>query len=347
MSGNARIAEVDVLRGLLAITVVLGHAVQQYETTIGGFWLAVKDFIYSFHMPAFVFISGFCAYRALGFSGDGQKAGFLKARARRLLVPYFAWGALYFILRALAGEHARVPYDYGKIGFLLLGYNPDGSMWFVWALFMATVLVSLAARWIGGFGLVALTFSIAAAAPFACPEPTWHTVALCALPTFVFFMSLGAMWRGWLERRAFPGGVRLRVFLLCCGMLFAGSYYLHVNCLLRPVPWYLLTATSATFLLYGLSRALVGKWRGAQRALALLGGEAMSIYVLGEPIKVVLRIVLSALGVPLSAAFPVMVVCMFALPIALLRIIRRNAFMRQLLLGEPCKQHGGSDHAGK
>ena len=31
-----RFAEIDVMKGILAILVVVGHAVQQYETSLGG-----------------------------------------------------------------------------------------------------------------------------------------------------------------------------------------------------------------------------------------------------------------------------------------------------------------------
>ena len=334
MSGNARIAEVDVLRGLLAITVVLGHAVQQYETTIGGFWLAVKDFIYSFHMPAFVFISGFCAYRALGFSGDGQKAGFLKARARRLVVPYFAWGALYFILRALAGEHARVPYDCGKIGFFLLGYNPDGAMWFGWALFAAFVLTALGLRLVRGSWLLALTGLLSVVAPYFVPTVAIHTRALLSVHLYMFFILLGAEFCGWLVRHKNIGVVRVCLLMVGCAALFTVAYLLHISRIAYPMPWYCLTSVFAVFFLFGLSRVLVRKCRPLQPVLTLLGVEAMSIYVLGEPIKVMCRIAFSKAGIPLAVAFPVMLAFMFVLPIALARIIRRSVVLRQLLLGE-------------
>lgn len=332
MSGNARMAEVDVLRGLLAIAVVLGHAVQQYETVIGQSWLAVKVFIYSFHMPAFVFVSGFCAYRLLEPSCAGTD--FIKTRVRRLIVPYLTWGALYFILRVLAGGYARISYDYDKLGFFLLGYNPDGAMWFVWALFAATVAVAFGLKVVDKVWLLAVTCLLAVIAPYFCPSPSGHTRALLSVPMYMFIFLLGISSRGWLTRCNLTVRACGCWFLLCCATLFAVAYSLHVARFLRPAPWYLVTSVSAAFFLYGLSCVVAGKCRRVQSALAFLGVEAMSIYVLGEPIKVTCRIAFAKAGIPLAVAFPVMLACMFVLPIALARIIRRSALLRQLLLGE-------------
>lgn len=332
MSENARIAEVDVLRGLLAITVVLGHAIQQYEMVIGGFWLAVKDFIYSFHMPAFVFVSGFCASRLCDPSYVG--ADFVKTRAKRMIVPYLTWGVLYFILRILAGGYARISYDYDKLGFFLLGYNPDGAMWFVWALFAATIAVAFGLKVVDRAWLLAVTCLLAVIAPYFCPSPSGHTRALLSIPMYMFIFLLGVSSRGWLMRCdpiARACGCR---FLLCCATLFAVAYSLHVTCFLCPAPWYLVTSVSATFFLYGLSCVVAEKCRCMQSVLAFLGVEAMSIYVLGEPIKVMCRIAFVKAGIPLVVAFPVMLACMFVLPITLARIIRRSVVLRQLLLGE-------------
>ena len=63
-----RLLWVDTLKGWLIILVVLGHALQ---CTLGSecdenhLW----NIIYSFHMPAFMAISGYLAF----WSGGGQK----------------------------------------------------------------------------------------------------------------------------------------------------------------------------------------------------------------------------------------------------------------------------------
>ena len=117
-------------------------------------------------------------------------------------------------------------------------------------------------------------------------------------------------------------------------MLFVVAYWLNVNRIAYPTPWYLLTAVAATFLLSGLAHVLVGKCRAVQVVFSFLGVEAMAIYVLSEPIKVVSRVVMARIGVPVPVAFPAMIVLVLVLSVVSVRGLRRLAIVRKLLLGE-------------
>lgn len=60
-----RIEWVDAYKGLLILSVILGHAIQETLKVRGiGFedniW---RNLIYSFHMPAFMAMSGYLVYR--------------------------------------------------------------------------------------------------------------------------------------------------------------------------------------------------------------------------------------------------------------------------------------------
>ncbi len=78
-----RFAYIDIAKGLGILMVVWGHVVPHWTSA----------FVYTFHMPLFFFISGMLFNRSKHYSfGD-----FLKARARRLIVPYLwysvvTWG---------------------------------------------------------------------------------------------------------------------------------------------------------------------------------------------------------------------------------------------------------------
>ena len=57
MMSNKREAYWDNLKCVLMLLVVIGHAAEEYITI--PFWRGVHLFIYSFHMPVFVFVSGY------------------------------------------------------------------------------------------------------------------------------------------------------------------------------------------------------------------------------------------------------------------------------------------------
>ena len=59
----------DRIRGILIVLVVLGHAIQ-YTPGVDCFRNHLWNYIYSFHMAAFIAISGW-----LGYHGDSHEKG--------------------------------------------------------------------------------------------------------------------------------------------------------------------------------------------------------------------------------------------------------------------------------
>ena len=70
----------DNARAILIFLVVLGHLLQPY-TSEDKFLQALYLLIYSFHMPTFLFISGY-------FAKNLDKPNYLEKIAKKLLLPY-------------------------------------------------------------------------------------------------------------------------------------------------------------------------------------------------------------------------------------------------------------------
>lgn len=104
----------DNYRTLLIFLVVVGHFI---ETIYRNNWLleGLKWIIYSFHVPAFVFISGY-------FS---RKQSPLKTLVKKLLVPYLVFEVLYYLLYT---------YVIHKETQLYL-MHPKFTLWYLMALF--------------------------------------------------------------------------------------------------------------------------------------------------------------------------------------------------------------------
>ncbi len=89
---NNRIGYLDFLRGLAIITVVMGHIIQ-YNIT-GAASVSCFNFIYSFHMGFFFFISGCTAALVAQRNSWSKFVPFVKKKASQLLVPYFVWALI-------------------------------------------------------------------------------------------------------------------------------------------------------------------------------------------------------------------------------------------------------------
>ena len=123
----SRLLWADRLKGCLIILVVLGHAIQH------AFGPSCEDnhlwnIIYSFHMPAFMAVSGYLVYR------PQAKRVNLSRRFLQLMVPFLAWSLIMFFLNP--------PYQARELASYIL--KPDTSFWFLWVLFWIAVLF-----WVG------------------------------------------------------------------------------------------------------------------------------------------------------------------------------------------------------
>lgn len=89
---HERIGYLDELKGLAAFLVVLGHLVTAKQEYRG-----IYNFIYSFHMPLFMFVSGITA--ALSFRCG--KRNYLARRFLNIMVPYLSWCILLPVISSL------------------------------------------------------------------------------------------------------------------------------------------------------------------------------------------------------------------------------------------------------
>lgn len=135
---NSRLIWADSLKGWLILLVILGHAIQ---STLGADCDSnhVWNLIYSFHMPAFMAVSGWLTFRSINAykSAKHNWGGYLsgcKRRSYQLLMPYLVWTFVSFLMK---GE-----YTLQHVGEILL--YPDRSFWFLWVLFWICVIFKLA-----------------------------------------------------------------------------------------------------------------------------------------------------------------------------------------------------------
>lgn len=112
-----RIYALDNLKGCLILLVIIGHCIQITDADFDH--NAFFRFIYSFHMPLFMWVSGYVNYR-----DGGNTLHVIKRRARQLALPFLSWTLLGSLI-------AQNPWHMVEVFF-----NPTLSVWFVWDLFL-------------------------------------------------------------------------------------------------------------------------------------------------------------------------------------------------------------------
>ncbi|MGV3243614.1 acyltransferase family protein [Staphylococcus sp. 11261D007BR] len=124
MQTTKRDAFFDNARAGLIFLVVFGHLIRPYVET-SQFINALYLLIYSFHMPAFILISGY-------FSHNVGRAGYIEKVGRKLLGPYLIFFAFFSIYYFITGKNSSLDLD---------PFNPVFALWFLLSLFFFNVFI--------------------------------------------------------------------------------------------------------------------------------------------------------------------------------------------------------------
>lgn len=133
--------QILVLNTFAIIMVCIGHSFTAVESYYGHKW------IYSFHMPLFMFISGYLLNYATMHKQQEisdisllGKQGYIVKRAIRLLVPYFIISSITYIPKVLLSAHALRPIDFSIHSYIhMLLYPMDNVIKFFW--FLPTLFI--------------------------------------------------------------------------------------------------------------------------------------------------------------------------------------------------------------
>lgn len=127
----------DIIKAILILLVIIGHSIQYGS---GSTYLEKQlffnnylfKFIYSFHMPLFIMISGYLSYNSL--NKNSLKETFI-SKFKSLIIPLFFWSIIPFIINL---EFYSI-IESLKLFIAVFSTN----LWFLWSLFYINILVKL------------------------------------------------------------------------------------------------------------------------------------------------------------------------------------------------------------
>ncbi len=258
---------VDVLRGLSIALVVLGHT---DEGMLHRFWwngsmtgYRIKFFIYSFHMPAFFFVSGIFLCASVQKRGGWR---FTIEKLRTMIYPYLLWGLIY----------APIPIYYSKIlrapaiswATFAVDMATGSYAWFLPTIFF-TVVVGMLLRRIP----MPLLFVLSALVSLYWPLTGLVFVdrGLKHLPFLVVGMWVGQSFER-VERLPAALAAMGAAVLFVVILLLTGSRYLYSSYLFIPL------GLLGTLMLLLVSRILARTWTA--KLLAWAGSGSIGIFLL-------------------------------------------------------------------
>lgn len=143
MNKNKPIKFISFLQTFAIILVVIGHSLHEYPEN-NGFSTLAYHLIYSFHMPLFIFISGYL-FRYTQINKGTQPYGlFFKKKSQRIMVPYLFLCAITFVPRTLMSAYADEPIDISFPNFISsLLYTDQLVIPFLWFLPAIFILLNI------------------------------------------------------------------------------------------------------------------------------------------------------------------------------------------------------------
>lgn len=129
------------VKGLLMFLVVFGHFIEIYKDD----YYELFVFIYSFHMPLFIFISGYLAKR--------MKI----SKIVNLILLYLIFQTFFNIVLHLTGDYPNLQFTYGEPHFHLW-YIVSLGCWYTIALGINKVKMDATQKWFVFIGIFAISF---------------------------------------------------------------------------------------------------------------------------------------------------------------------------------------------
>ena len=139
----SRVDYIDRLKGITIILVVMGHIIQY--NIFNGQATSLYSMIYSFHMPLFMFISGYVLQKFFKINFLIDSFSFIWKKSRALLLPLFGWAAIHTIFNNSVDFTLPIKVYHSVVNQII---HPN--LWFLHTLFLL-MLFYLLFYWISFF----------------------------------------------------------------------------------------------------------------------------------------------------------------------------------------------------
>ena len=304
---------IDLCKAILITLVVLGHAIQYSGD---GTASPLFRFIYSFHMAAFMMVSGF-----VGFNKPLALKSVVK-KLKRLLIPFFAWWLLCSLIFVLPKQ--------GLIGlsdsFVSLLTCPATGLWFFWDLsFLILMLwgIQVLSRYIR------VNETLTFVALWGILEAISKTLGLVhfnisSIARYMPFFMIGYLLSK--RKRIFAPNKRMGIFLSVLVVLFISLECVYMVSKNIPGAGVALSLLGSICLL-GVCTNVCDSVSRFSAGISFLGANTLGIYAIHMSMCRYLPGIVNGWGV---------IVCFVVLMVASLsatELIGRCSFLRALLLG--------------
>ncbi len=279
MNQSKRIEWIDNLKGILIILVVLGHVISSYNGAgiTNRFCEIVFSIIYSFHMAAFIFISGY-----LFKTSDNIKQNIMK-KISSYGIPYIIFSFIWIMFKLIFSKYVNTTVDITDFFKILI--FPISFMWFIYALLLMNILQVAIQEKIDKKILLLISFIFLLIKPIIIKYyPNFSKLIICDFMGFWFYFILGHYY----GNKIIPFASKKIIYIISLIIFILLNYVLIVLPSDFNFLQIFITSISGTIVTIGLAKK-IDKFR----LLQYIGRHTMSIYVLSSIIIAATRIIVN------------------------------------------------------
>ncbi len=328
--------EIHIARGIGVLLVLAGHSFPDAELNLFLNDIARwgHDFLYSFHMALFFVISGFVMGNRYFIPREsiGRE---LVGKIKRLMIPYFFLSYLSLLPKILWNAYARNPVDTKTAWRILLGKSPNGSLWYIYTLFLLSIFIIMLAYVLRNMrDDIKIICLIVPAVLCLLSEFVWGNDVLSAIYLdricrySVYYMIGIIMWR-YYEKvhkifRIIPAVAAIALTVILSSPFIS-----------QKIP-YLVTALIGTYGFLGVSFYISEKGQKDESFLCRCGDYSYDIYILSYYIQQTIRVVFyHRMGVGYIPAFFMELLFGFTFAVYFSKyFLRKSRLLKILLIGE-------------
>lgn len=308
---------------------VLGHSFPDGDIGPALFsakW--IRSYLYLFHMGVFFVLSGFVMSARL-YRGTYILKNEIWKKVSRLLFPYFFYSFLTLLPKLILTKYVNNPVDLDSLWMVLLGRSPNGGMWFLWHLFLISVVFLCVMRILsntrqGIKTVVLMTIGIIG----YCFYEFEKTGILSHSSKYALFFSIGVVLGRYYDL------VKNYFRIIPALILLAVDWIIACPALSIPVV-YAVTGIIGFYGIFSVGLHVNEKNTRIKQALDYLGKNSYGIYLLSYFGQIPLRIILySKMYMPYWVCVGAMFIGGMVLPVIGMWIIRKNRLLRVIALGE-------------
>ena len=255
---KCRNQQIDILRGTAVLLMVWGHCIQfgsgsEYLQNNVFFQNNIFKFIYTFHMPLFMVLSGYLFNNTIErYSENGWGTCYiLKNKLRSLVLPIVTFGVLSELLQIVKTRHINVAKM--TIDFI---FGLKDRFWFLGAAFFACMMV-LAINRLFGDNLAVYVISVIAS--MLIPESWGLSLILFVYPHFLFGYLYGKYnWKEQINCKRYYVIPLMLVIYVICFLCYDEQTYIYIGGLsLLSANWEMVLYRDLVRFMIGLTGAFL------------------------------------------------------------------------------------------